>query len=167
MEKVYVLAAAIIVAAVIIAVPLYFKPVNNAQTTTTQPTTPTLTTTTTRSETTTSSITTSTTHTTTTTTKPALLEYLQIIVAYADVNKSIPGWTVHIKIKNTGNATAVINKVFINGRLFNTLQLKLEPDQTTEIKLYLDNKHYSPGQIIYVVIQTTSGRRYPSSITLP
>ena len=111
--------------------------------------------------------TTTTTKITTTTTTSLLKENLEIVYAYADYNKTIPGWTVHILVKNAGNKVATIDKVFINAKPFKQLSLEIKPEEQVEIKLYLTEKQYSSAQMICIEIHTLSGRQYPTTITLP
>lgn len=165
MDKTYVLAASIIVAAIIVAASFFYSPVKTTMKTLTKTTTVmrTLTKTVTITETVTATETKTETTTTTTTTR---FEKLEIVNAYAIDNESIPGWTVHIKVKNTGIVETVIDKVFINNKLYKELSIEIRPGETKEIKLYLDNRHYEHAQTISIVVHTSTGGQYPATITL-
>ncbi len=159
MDKAYVLAASIILAAVIIAMAILYRPV--------QAPVQTITTITMTTQTTSPAKTTIKTTTTTTIKTTTRFEKLEIILAYAEQNKSIPGWTVHIKVKNTGNIEAIIDNVLINNVPYRNYDISLKPGQEKELLLFLDNKHYSSGQTISIIIHTSSGGQYPTTITLP
>jgi len=122
---------------------------------------------------------------TTTTTTTAVYERLEIRSAYVD---SIDGvidnrsyYRVFLEIKNSGTTTATIDHLSVNGRLAEALTVPsdsydmfwirsntvIDPGETVEIYLYLAHDSFESGQVVQIIVHTTTGRQYPIQITLP
>lgn len=102
-------------------------------------------------------------------------ERLDVTSAYAVVEDG--SFTIKMKVKNSGSASATIDLIFVNGRPttdyagvnVTNLLTTLEPGQTVEdgtIVLPKDGTFVS-GMGVEVVLQTAAGRQYPKTVQLP
>lgn len=98
-------------------------------------------------------------------------ERLDVTSAYTDGN-----FTIRLKVKNSGSASATIDLIFINGRPtteyagvnVTNLLTSLEPGETVDGTIALPKGGaFVSGVIVEIVIQTSAGRQYPKTVQLP
>lgn len=114
-------------------------------------------------------------------------ERLEIVNAYSTYNTTTSNWNIRITIKNTGTRQATIDSIFINDQpltsrnimyRINNGSINTKPadnlniivDTGNIVVLWFDlntNEGYTNGQTISIIIHTSSGGRYPVTITLP
>jgi len=99
-------------------------------------------------------------------------EKLEIVSAYATA-KTGGGYTVTVKVRNTGTTTVTIDDVFINGIPYKdvsgasvTLPDALSPGDEGQVTVELPNT-FKAGQIVEIKIHTAAGNEYPKSVQLP
>ena len=100
-------------------------------------------------------------------------ERLDVTSAYATVDGN---FTIKLKVKNSGSASATIDLILINGRptadytnvTVTNLLTTLEPGKSVDgtITLPKDGTFVS-GMGVELVLQTAAGRQYPKTIQLP
>lgn len=100
-------------------------------------------------------------------------ERLDITSAYAVVDGN---FTLKLKVKNSGSASATIDLILVNGRptadyagvVVTNLLTTLEPGKTVDgsITLPKDGTFVS-GMGVEIVLQTAAGRQYPKTVQLP
>ncbi|MEM1998166.1 MAG: archaellin/type IV pilin N-terminal domain-containing protein [Candidatus Bathyarchaeia archaeon] len=110
-------------------------------------------------------------------------EKLEYTSAYATPTDG--SWTIKIKVKNTGSASATINQILINGIPYSDVGVTVNPDVASEgealtvnpgieelIEITLTEGEYDSGKFtsgvsIEIIIVTAAGNQYPKSIVLP
>jgi len=115
-----------------------------------------------------------------TTTTPAMsveTENLVITVGYATLNQESGGWTIYLTVRNIGATDAVIDNVFINGKQLGSYSgISISPPLPMPIKagsearitiMVPGNIGFVSGQMIEVMLHSTSGREYPEQVVLP
>ncbi|MEM2294601.1 MAG: archaellin/type IV pilin N-terminal domain-containing protein [Nitrososphaerota archaeon] len=102
-------------------------------------------------------------------------EKLEFVVAYAE-KKDEGGFTVTLRIKNTGSSDATISMILINGKIDDTvtvdgdssddLDIPLKAGDEKELTVNLPNT-YSSGQTVEIMVQSAAGNQYPKTVVLP
>jgi len=101
-------------------------------------------------------------------------ERLDITSAYAVVDTG--NFTVKVKVKNSGSASATIDLVFINGKptadyanvSVTNLLVTLAPGEAVDGSIVLPKDGtFVSGMGVEIVFQTAAGRQYPKTIQLP
>ncbi|RLG81436.1 MAG: DUF4352 domain-containing protein [Thermoprotei archaeon] len=119
-------------------------------------------------------------------------EKLEITTAYATGDQT-SGWTVTLKVKNTGPSDATIDDIYINGmpltEYTNTvtsvsytcgtptttnvigptasISIPVKSGETATIVLSIAGDTFTSGQTIEIKLHTAAGYEYPRQITLP
>jgi len=103
-------------------------------------------------------------------------EKIEITYIYATGDES-SGWTVHLKVTNTGTADATIDNIFINGKPYNSytdvspsisLPYSLTAGNSVEFTISIGTgAGFKSGQSIEVKVHTASGQEYPKLTNLP
>ncbi len=111
-------------------------------------------------------------------------ERLDITATYWSETKNFSGtdyYVITIEISNKGSVAATIDKIFVNNKPITTTgtptgseeatwtvgQATLNPGDSTTITLYLSTNAYKSGQVIQIIVHTSTGGQYPTQVTLP
>ena len=102
------------------------------------------------------------------------------ITAVSQTYSNSTGWTLTIRLKNTGSADANIDNLLLNGNLFDGLGVTTTPDLTAgpllieagetgatlTVVLPIGTQGCSSGTTIDLKIHTAAGKDYPQMVTL-
>jgi hypothetical protein len=115
-------------------------------------------------------------------------EKLEFVTAYAgDTTIPFMGrqcYVIYIQVKNTGTNTATINNVFLDNKPYNALNnrtpggilayqqgiisVALQTGQALGGSIYLPQGGlWNSGDYVDIELETTAGRHYPYTVTLP
>jgi FlaG/FlaF family flagellin (archaellin) len=96
-------------------------------------------------------------------------EKLEISYIYAEKTEE-GGWKIALMVKNTGSATATIDRVFLNGKpspeAESVLTTSLSPGSTLETSFQISSG-FNPGMTVEVKLHTASGQEYYKAVVLP
>ncbi len=106
-------------------------------------------------------------------------EQVQVVSAYATGSES-DGWTIKVKVKNTGTSAASVDLIFINGKPLSeytsisaspdpeSSTVSISPGETREFEIYISTSaNFHSGQSVEIKLHTASGKEYPKLVVLP
>ncbi|MBS7609784.1 DUF4352 domain-containing protein [Candidatus Bathyarchaeota archaeon] len=113
-------------------------------------------------------------------------EKLEIISAYAELNKTSKGYNVTMRVKNSGTVDVTIDLIFINGKPFDAVgatvwngtttfdapeelqkNLTVKTGESRQFIVVLPAAAFNPGQSVEITIHTAGGKEYPKNVVLP
>ena len=116
----------------------------------------------------------------TTPTTTRRIERLDITATYvSNATYRANGYTyyeVTVQIENKGTTRITIDKIFVNNIPISPNKTNaywivnkqiLDPGDKTTLYVYLNHNNYHSGQILQIIIHTTTGGMYPTQVTLP